>query len=112
MALSSLTILIEKTGKPPLAAGATDVLLESVEKALEFSATSVIERIAPRALSIITTKDDDAHPLEQIVEAYELARQPKSLTLLDMHVLDVYWEPGLSIALGKAAEWYDQYLKV
>jgi uncharacterized protein len=102
---------MERTGKPPLAPGATDVLLESVEKALEFSATSVIDRIAPRALSIITTKDDDAHPIEQIVEAFELAREPKSLTLLDMYVLDVYWEPGLSIALGKAAEWYDQYLK-
>ena len=102
---------MERTGKPPLAPGAIDVVLESVEKALEFSAASVIDRIAPRALSIITTKDDDAHPIEQIVEAYEMAREPKSLTLLDMYVLDVYWEPGLSIALGKAVEWYDQYLK-
>lgn len=102
---------MEKSGRPPLAPGATDVLLESVERALEFSATSVIHRIAPRALSIITTKEDDAHPIEQIVEAYEMAREPKSLTLLDMYVLDVYTEPGLSIALGKALEWYDQYLK-
>src|SRR5216683_149040 len=102
---------IEETGKPPLAPGATDVVLESLEQALEFNATSVIDRIAPRALSIITTKDDDAHPIEQIVEAYEMAREPKSLTLLDMYVLDVYWEPGLSIALGKAAEWYDRFLK-
>jgi fermentation-respiration switch protein FrsA (DUF1100 family) len=102
---------MEKTGKPRLAPGATDVLVESIEKALEFSATSVIDRIAPRALSIITTKDDDAHPIEQIVDAYEIAREPKSLTLLDMYVLDVYSEPGLSIALGKAVEWYDRYLK-
>jgi fermentation-respiration switch protein FrsA (DUF1100 family) len=102
---------IEKTGQPPLAPGATDVVLESLEKALEFNATSVIEQIAPRALSIITTKDDDAHPIEQIVEAYEMAREPKSLSLLDMYVLDVYWEPGLSIALGKAVEWYDKFLK-
>ncbi|HKV54827.1 MAG TPA: alpha/beta fold hydrolase [Candidatus Binataceae bacterium] len=101
---------IEKTGKPPLAAGATEVVLESLEKALEFDATAVIDRIAPRALSIITTKQDDAHPIEQIVEAYEMAREPKSLTLLDMYVLDVYWEPGLSIALGKAVEWYDKFL--
>jgi fermentation-respiration switch protein FrsA (DUF1100 family) len=105
------TAAMEKTGKPPLAPGATEVLLESVEKALEFSAASVIDRIAPRALSIIATKNDDAHPIEQIVEAYEMAREPKSLTLLDMYVLDVYWEPGLSIALGKATEWYDEYLK-
>ena len=102
---------MEKTGKPRLAPGATDVLVESIEKALEFSATSVIDRIAPRALSIITTKDDDAHPIEQIVDAYEIAREPKSLTLLDMYVLDVYSEPGMSIALGKAVEWYDRYLK-
>jgi hypothetical protein len=101
----------ERTGKPPLAPGATDVVLESLEKALEFNATSIIDRIAPRALSIITTKDDDAHPIEQIVEAYEVAREPKSLTLLDMYVLDLYWEPGLSIALGKAVEWYDKFLK-
>jgi uncharacterized protein len=100
----------ERTGKPPLEPGATDVVLESLEKALEFNATSIIDRIAPRALSIITTKDDDAHPIEQIVEAYEMAREHKSLTLLDMYVLDVYWEPGLSIALGKAVEWYDRFL--
>ena len=63
------------------------MILESLEKALEFNATAVIDHIAPRALSIITTKDDDAHPIEQIVEAYEMAREPKSLTLLDMYVL-------------------------
>ena len=101
----------ERTGKPPFAPGATEVMLESLEKTLEFDATAVIDRIAPRALSIITTKDDDAHPIEQIVEAYEMAREHKSLTLLDMYVLDVYWEPGLSIALGKAVEWYDRFLK-
>ena len=87
------------------------MLLESVEKALEFNATSVIDQIAPRALKIITAKDDDAHPIEQIVDAFEMAREPKSLTLLDMYVLDVYSEPGLSIALGKAVEWYDKFLK-
>jgi hypothetical protein len=97
---------------PRLAPGATDVLIESVEKALEFSATSVIDRIAPRALSIITTKDDDAHPIEQIVQAYEMAKEPKNLTLLDMYVLDVYAEPGMSVALGKAVEWFDKFLKV
>jgi fermentation-respiration switch protein FrsA (DUF1100 family) len=102
---------VSRTGKMPLAPGATDVLLESVEKALEFSATDVIDRIAPRALSIITTKEDDAHPIEQIVDAFERAREPKSLTLLDMYVLDVYSEPGLSVALGKAVEWYDRFLK-
>ncbi len=102
----------ERTGKPPLAPGAIEVTLESLEKTLEFDATAVIDRIAPRALSIITTKDDDAHPIEQIVEAYEMAREHKSLTLLDMYVLDVYSEPGLSIALGKAVEWYDRFLKV
>jgi len=101
----------ERTGKPPLAPGATEVMLESLEKTLEFDATAVIDRIAPRALSIITTKDDDAHPIEQIVEAYEMAREHKNLTLLDMYVLDVYSEPGLSIALGKAVEWYDRFLK-
>jgi hypothetical protein len=102
---------IERTGNPPLEPGATDVLLESIEKALEFDAVSVIDRVAPRALCIITTKDDDAHPIEQIVEAYESAREPKSLTLLDMYVLDVYSEPGLTIALGKAVEWYDKFLR-
>ena len=40
-----------------------------------------------------------------------MAREPKSLTLLDMYVLNVYSEPGLSIALGKALEWYDNFRK-
>jgi hypothetical protein len=28
-----------------------------------------------------------------------------------MYVLDVYSEPGLRIALGKALEWYDKFLR-
>jgi fermentation-respiration switch protein FrsA (DUF1100 family) len=103
--------VLRQTGKPLLAPGAPEVLLESAEKTLEFNATSVIEQIAPRALCIISTKDDEAHPIDQILEAFDKAKEPKRLLLLDMTVLDVYWEPGLSLALGGAAQWYDQYLK-
>jgi uncharacterized protein len=103
--------VLRQTGKPLLAPGAPDVLLESAEKTLEFNATSVIEQIAPRALCIVTTTDDEAHPIEQILEAFDKAKEPKRLLLLDMTVLDVYWEPGLGLALGGAAQWYDQYLK-
>ena len=106
-----LAEVVRQTGQPLLAPGAAEVLLESAEKTLEFNATSVIEQIAPRALCIVTTTDDEAHPIEQILEAFEKAKEPKRLLLLDMTVLDVYWEPGLSLALGGAAQWYDQYLK-
>ena len=106
-----LAEVVRQTGKPLLAPGAPDVLLESAEKTLEFNATSVIEQIAPRALCLITTTDDEAHPIEQILEAFDKAKEPKRLLLLDMTVLDVYWEPGLGLALGGAEQWYDQYLK-
>src|SRR5215471_14426643 len=106
-----LAEVVRQTGQPLLAPGAAEVLLESAEKTLEFNATSVIEQIAPRALCIITTTDDEAHPIEQILEAFAQAKEPKKLVLLEMTVLDVYWEPGLSLALGGAVQWYDQYLK-
>jgi hypothetical protein len=37
-------------------------------------------------------------PIEHIVEAYETAREPKGLTLLDRYVLDVYSPGGVRVS--------------
>ena len=81
--------------------------LESVERVIEFFPEHMIHMIGPRPLRIITTAERDVvHPLDQIQEAYERAREPKDLVLLPLRQYDAYSEPGLTIANESAREWF------
>ncbi len=88
-----------------------DITLESVEKVIEFNPSSVIHQIAPRPLLIVTTAGHDMiHPIEQILEAYNKAREPKRLALLPYDQTGLYEEPGRSEAVGEAITWFQKYL--
>jgi hypothetical protein len=83
-----------------------------IERVMEFSPMNVIDRIGPRAICIVTTaRYDVTHPLENIYEAYKRAQEPKKIVLLPVEQLDVYKEPGRSMALEEAVKWFDEYLK-
>ena len=60
----------------------------------------------------LTTSWDDGHPLEQILEAFENARQPKELVLLDMSLIEAYGGEGQNVALAHAVAFFDRYLRV
>jgi hypothetical protein len=72
---------------------------------------NVIDRIGPRAICIVTTARYDVTHLENIYEAYKRAQEPKKIVLLPVEQLDVYKEPGRSMALEEAVKWFDEYLK-
>ena len=94
----------EKAGEP-LLVGVTEITLESVEKVIEFNPESVIHQIAPRPLRIVTTSGRDViHVLEHIQDAYKLAREPKSMVMIDCDAYDVYKEPDQSKCLAAALE--------
>lgn len=93
----------------PLLIGAESITLESIEKVIEFNPASVIHQIAPRALRIVTTSGRDViHLLEHIQDAYKLAREPKSMVLLDCDAYDVYKEPDQSRCFAAALECFSE----
>ena len=102
----------EEAGEP-LLVGVTEITLESIEKVIEFNPESVIHQIAPRPLRIVTTSGRDViHVLEHIQNAYKLAREPKSMVLIDCDAYDVYKEPDQSKCLAAALECFNDAIPV
>ena len=88
-----------------------DITLESVEKVIEFVPESVIHQIAPRPLLIVATAGYDMiHPMDQLLEAYEKAHEPKRLALLPYDQTGLYADPGLGEAMAEAIGWFQKYL--
>ena len=72
---------------------------------------SVIDQIAPRPLLMIaTTGYDMIHPIDQVLDAFESAKEPKRLALLPYGQTGLYTEPGLSEAMAEAVAWFEEYL--
>ena len=88
-----------------------DLVLESVERVIEFNPQSVIHQIAPRPLLIVTTTGYDMiHPIDHILDAYAQAGDPKKLALFPYDQLGFYREPGFSEAVREAISWFDLHL--
>lgn len=101
------------TAGEPLLVSATEITLESIEKVIEFDPSSVIHQIAPRPLRIVTTRGRDViHILEHIQDAYKLAREPKSLVLIDCDAYDVYKEPDQTKCFDAARQLFDEAIPV
>jgi len=87
--------------------------LESAERIFEWTPISFVDRIAPRPLLIVTTGGYDVvHPAWFVNEAYERARQPKRIEFLPFDQLGLYSEPGLSVSLRHATEFFVEHLGV
>jgi uncharacterized protein len=85
--------------------------LESIEKILEWSPISYVDRISPRPLMILTTAEHDVvHPLWFVLDAYQRAREPKELALLPFGQLGLYADPGMAAAHAKAAAFFEKHL--
>ena len=85
--------------------------LESVEKILEFSPWSFVERISPRPYLIISTAGRDVvHPAWTVAELHARAREPKRLEFLPFDQTGLYVEPGLSHSNALAADFFVEHL--
>lgn len=85
--------------------------LESIEKILEWSPISFVDRISPRPLLVVTTAEHDVvHPAWFSVAGYERAREPKRLALLPFSQLGLYAEPGLGVSLRTAIRFFREQL--
>ncbi len=87
-----------------------EVSLESMEKFLEYNPAANIHLIAPTPLLMVVASHDTLTPVDLAVEAYERAREPKSLVFVKGPHFGAYTEPGFSEAAPAAVEWFTKHL--
>jgi|HubBroStandDraft_5_1064220.scaffolds.fasta_scaffold101567_2 pimeloyl-ACP methyl ester carboxylesterase len=92
----------------------TMIVLESIQRIIDFNPTDVIDWIAPRPLLIIGNAGgpyDWLHAPEPIQEAFAKAGEPKELIFLPYDAYGLYQEPGRGEAMRAAIAFYDTHLK-
>ena len=90
-----------------------EICLESIEKIIQFSPKKFISLISPRPLCIImNTGYEVLHPVEQVMDAYAAAAEPKKLVLLPYDQLGFYAEAGQDAAMAAARDFLGDTLPV
>ncbi|MCL2447652.1 MAG: alpha/beta hydrolase [Polyangiaceae bacterium] len=91
------------------AAWRNEVTLRSVELYSEYEPGTYISRIGPTPLLIVTADADSLTPTDEILGAYDAAREPKKLVILPGGHFDLY---GAQLSAGSAAatEWFALHL--
>jgi uncharacterized protein len=80
-----------------------DITLESLERVMQFRPIDFVAEIAPRPLIIVASSGvDRVHPVDQILHAFDSAREPKQIHLLPIDGMAFYAPPGRSQALQVA----------
>ncbi|MEU6426504.1 alpha/beta hydrolase [Microbispora sp. NPDC046973] len=87
-----------------------EVEAESLAQILLWAPEAFLERLAPRPLLIVTGREDLTHDIDEVLDAYERAREPKLLEILPYDERGLSVEPGLGQAMGIAAEWFRRHL--
>lgn len=90
-----------------------DISLESMEKIIQFNPMSAIRQISPRPLCMImNTGYEVLHSVEQVMDAYAAAAEPKKLVLLPYDQLGFYAEAGQDEAMAAALDFLNESLPV
>ena len=85
--------------------------VESLEHVLLWAPVHFLARLAPTPLLLVTGVDDEVHAIDEVLDAYERAHQPKRLELLPVDEFGLSIEPGLGQAMNLAADFFDQQLR-
>lgn len=88
-----------------------EITVDSIEKMFEHRPALSIELISPKPLLMMVATRDQLTPPDLALEAYERAREPKSLHLFDGVHDDIYRNPAIfEDAATRAAEWFRRHL--
>jgi uncharacterized protein len=108
--VDDVTQWYEKTGTT-LMDLAPAVTLESFERMMEFDATYVSRKIAPRAYCIVQMSGRDVyHPNESIQTAFKVAGEPKRIISMNMDQFDAYKPGQREQAIEAAVHFFREYL--
>ncbi len=90
-----------------------DITLESMEKIIHFNPMATIHQISPRPLCIVMdTGYEVMHPVDQVMDAYAAAAEPKKLVLLPYDQLGFYAEQGQDEAMTVALDFLKEVLPI
>ena len=85
--------------------------LESLDHVLVFAPVHFIHRLAPIPLLMVTGVEDELHAIDEVLNAYDKASEPKRLELLQVDEYGLSIEPGLGQSMGIAVDFIDQHLR-
>jgi fermentation-respiration switch protein FrsA (DUF1100 family) len=98
-----------QTGKDRAPNWKNEVTLRTVEMLMEYEPGPYIERISPTPLLMVVAERDHLTPTDLALGAYQLAREPKRLVILDGGHFDAYVD-GFDAASGAAKDWFLEHL--
>lgn len=95
-----------------LPAWSPEITLESVGKIMEFSPISVVHRIAPRPLMMVTVSGYDiVHLATDITDAFSRARQPAEFRVYPTTQMALYAGEWLAKAVAEQSLFFDRHLR-
>jgi fermentation-respiration switch protein FrsA (DUF1100 family) len=88
-----------------------EVEAESLAHILAWSPEIFLTRIAPRPLLMVTGSADLTHDIDEVLAAFDTAREPKQLEILPYDERGLTIEPGLGQAMTIVTDWFDHHLR-
>lgn len=88
-----------------------EVEVESVGHILMWAPETFLDRVAPRPLLMVTGREDLTHDIDEVLDAYARAREPKRLSILPYDERGLSVEPGLGESMNLAVDWFDRHLR-
>jgi uncharacterized protein len=99
-----------ETGRTRAPSWRNEVTLRSVEMFTEYEPGVYIDRIAPTPLLMVVAAKDHLTVVDQALEAYNRALEPKRLQILPGGHFEAYTGPGFEQASSAARDWFAQHL--
>jgi hypothetical protein len=89
-----------------------EVEVESLAHLLQWAPEDFLTRMAPTPLLMVSSRQDVGHDLQEVLDAYARAHEPKRLELLPYDKRGLLIEPGLRESMALAIEWFDEHLRL
>ncbi|GBG58233.1 alpha/beta hydrolase [Sporomusaceae bacterium FL31] len=87
------------------------VTVETLEIYREYAPTKYIQMLSPTPLLMIVASNDDLVSTKAQLDAFERAREPKKLVIIEGGHFAVYRGSGFDTAVTEAVEWFKASLK-
>jgi len=101
-----------KTAKLKAPNWKNEITIESLEKVIEYNPRFYIPMIAPTPLLMIISNNDIVTPTKNQQAAFELAKEPKKLIIVQGGHFDAYQGTSFERFCQPAVDWFKQYLNV
>lgn len=99
-----------ETGRTRAPAWKNETTLRTVEMFTEYEPGVYIDKIAPTPLLMVLAREDHLTVVDQALQAYNRALEPKQLEILPGGHFDAYTGPGFEQGSAAARDWFVRHL--